>query len=487
MNPLKSLRQLWRHTSLRIRLTSLFVLIFGGTLAVLGILTFRFLSDSLSKEFDDALYNYAIDVTESITLDSSGDLEVAIPQLDHQKIYPFFLGTALIQVRSIKGEIMVQDGNFGTFEIPYRREFSRIEQGEDVLFRTITELQGLPVREAEGYRVVNLAIDNSPIPQLVLQVAVPMTFLESQIANRKLVFELIIPLVILVSALAGYSLSFSALRPISEMISKAHGIEASNLSERLPMPLAKDELFQLSATMNEMLSRIEKSYRSQERFVSDASHQLLTPLTIIKGELESERKKNPAPWLLSLSQEVDQLIQLTRDLLLLAQADAGEANLQFSELFLEDVVVEAIARAEKLAKPKGIKISFNMTTERAEAVDRPRIKADEGLLLNAIFNIVENAVKYSPSDETVRVELFWREKVQVLSVQNKGPSLPQGQEEAIFERFSRANSERPGYGLGLAIAKKISDLHGARLWAQTGAGAPLNNAGALFFFEIKNI
>lgn len=474
--------------SIRLRLTLLFVLVFGSTLVVFGFLTLDFLSKALEKEFDDALYNYAVDISESVTLSASGDLAVVTPNVDRQKIYPFSFGTALIQLRSISGEILTQVGDFGNLQIPFKRDFKLLEKGEEVTFRTLNALEGLPSAEAEAYRVVNFPIDNSPVPQLVLQVAVPLTFLERQIHSRKYFLEFLIPLIIIVATLGGYFLSTRALKPVTEIIKKAHDIEAQNLSERLPVPLAKDEVHNLATTLNEMLGRIEKSFQSQERFIADASHQLLTPLTIMKGELEAQLKREPAPLLESLHQEVDHLISLTKNMLLLARADAGISGLQFSNVFFEDIILESIARAEKLAKEKSIKLTFNMNSELAENSDRPQIRADDDLLMNAIFNLIENAIKYSPPGETVGVELVWKAKTQVLSIKDQGPGVPDEKKDLIFQRFTRATSQSPGYGLGLAIAQKIAELHEAKLWAQNSVtSGNQTEKGALFQFEIKNI
>jgi signal transduction histidine kinase len=419
--------------------------------------------------------------------------------VDRQKIYPFSLGTALIQIRSINGEILTQVGDFGDLKIPFKREFSQLEKGDEKAFRTFGYVPELsPGDEPQSFRVVNLPIDNSPVPQLILQVAVPLTFIEGQIHTRKVFLELLIPLILFVATLGGYFLSTRALMPVAQLIGSAHEIEALNLSARLPVPVAKDEIRSLATTLNEMLNRIENSFLSQEKFIADASHQLLTPLSIMKGELESHAKHKDLeiarPLLSSLSQEVEQLISLVRNMLLLARADAGIAGLQFSQVFFEDVVLESIARAEKIAKSRGVKIIFNMRSERNDDHDRPQIKADEDLLQNAIFNLIENAVKYSPPSETVSVELVWEEARQLLHIRDHGPGLPKEQIETIFQRFSRGTQNAPGYGLGLAIAQKIAELHNAKIIASnqyqgasndTGKG-PGEIVGAHFVFEIKN-
>jgi signal transduction histidine kinase len=293
--------------------------------------------------------------------------------------------------------------------------------------------------------------------------------------------------------LAGYFLSTRAMKPVSQMIDKANEIGVLKLSERLPEPLANDEVRLLAQTLNRMLDRIELAFSSQERFVADASHQLLTPLAVMKAEIETQAKVSPSPWLESLLYENDLLVSLVKNMLLLARVDAGLSALSFSEVYLEDLVLEAIARAEKLAAKKDIGIHFNMSSELAENSERPRVHADEDLLQNTIFNLLENSIKYSPAGSTIRVQLHWQIQTMTLSIKDEGPGIADNQLALIFNRFSRGSTSSkstPGYGLGLAIAKKIADLHQAKLWAENNKPAsPQNHLenGVTFHFEIKNI
>lgn len=486
----KTIRDLTKRVSIRLRLTLLFVLIFGGSLIGFSIVTFEFFSHALEQEFDDALYNYAVDVTESITLDPSGDLALVPPQLDRYKIYPFSLGTALILIRHRAGGILEQVGEFGELEIPYRREIERLAQGEDPVYRTLTRLDGLPLPEADSYRVITISIDNATPPILMLQIAVPMTLLENQLANRKLALEFGIPFTLLLAGLAAYFLSSRALNPVSGLIRKSREIGVSNLSERLPLPQARDEVRTLAETLNQMIERLENAFLSQERFIADASHQLLSPLTILKGEIEQAIRQGHAKEieLKSFLQETDRLAKLVQDLLLLARVDAGPETLGMAPLELEDVILEAIARAEKSARPRGTRISFNILNESGES---RQVRGEEDLLMHLVLNLLENAIKYSPDGSTIQVILNqWPER-QELTVADEGPGIPPEELDKIFARFYRGRSKkeqtRPGYGLGLAIARQIAKLHDARIWAENLANPADQGAGARFHFEIKNL
>jgi signal transduction histidine kinase len=488
---LQKILNLSRLVSIRWRLTILFVTIFGTTLVLFAIFIFNFLATTLQREFDDALFNYAVDVNESISLDSNGDLSFQNPAFDKGKLYPFALGTALIQIRNKNGEALSRVGDFGSLNVPYHTEVDKLNKGEEEAFRTITKLEGLPNKEAEEYRMVTLPIDNSPVPQLLLQVAVPMTLLEDQIASRKRIMEISFPVALLIAIVGGYLLSMRALQPVTEMILTTKAIGGEKLSARLSVPVVNDEIQALALSLNEMLARIERAFESQERFIADASHQLLTPLTIMRGEIESALRRNEfgKPLLESTLQEVGHLSQIVQQLLLLARVEAGKSALQFSSVALDEVVFEAVGRANRSALQKNIRIQFNINNSTSTQV-RPLVHGDFDLLQNLVYNLIENAVKYSKSDEVVRVELHWHDHFQLLKIEDSGPGIPETQLSLIFERFHRAPSREEGHGLGLAIAKKIADGHSAKLWVENKYLNSLDKtekSGCCFFFEIKNI
>ena len=487
---LKKIRDLTKRTSIRWRLTLLFVAIFGTSLATFGFGMFEFLSGTLQKEYDEALYNYAVDISESISLDPSGDLSLNPPRVDKEKLYPFSLGTALIQIRHRNGRILEQFVDFGELDLSYKKDIEHLSKGEDAAYRTTTRLDGLPNQEASSYRIITVPIDNNNPPQLILQIAVPLTILENQIRDRKVILEYGIPLILLTASLFAYFLSARALKPVREIIQKAHDIEVTNLSQRLPIPAAHDEVFELAVTLNQMIERLEKAFRSQERFVADASHQLLTPLTILKGELEqSKRAANWTPEQIdSLLQEVDRLTKLVQDLLVLARVDAGMGTLVLSPLFLDEVVLDAIGKVEKLARPRNIRLTFNIHS--SEGAERPTLNGDEDLLSHLLINLMENAVKYSPDHSQIQVKLEQNRNTQHLVIEDSGPGLAEGELEMIFERFRRGRLKdgqtKPGYGLGLAIANQIARVHGGVLWAENRRNSDGSVAVAAFHFALKN-
>jgi len=227
----------------------------------------------------------------------------------------------------------------------------------------------------------------------------------------------------------------------------------------------------------------------QERFVADASHQLLTPLTIMKGELEQGLKTLPSspekPVLESTLQEVEHLISLVKNLLLLARVDAGLDAMRMQTLYFDEIVLDSISRAEKLAREKEIRLKFDILNSMPDG-GRPPTRGDEELLQNLVFNLIENGIKYSDPKTSIQILLQWTPEYQTLQVIDSGPGIPVDQSETIFERFRRAQAlskKAQGYGLGLAISRQIALLHGAELSASNRT----DTQGSVFQLRIKNI
>jgi len=450
-----------KKLSLRTRLTLLFAFIFGSTTLLFAIFSFYKLHDTLLSDFDNALYNYTIDVSQTIEIGAKNDLNIPPLIVEEGKIFPFPSGTALILVRHISGKILVKNGSFGQFDPPYKKDIEHILSGSEASYRTLSNISDIPEAEAGTYRQITFPLDSETQPTLFLQIAVPMVSLENQLKQLENILTFGLPFVIVVAIIAGLYVASRALRPVQNIISVTNKIEARDLHERIPIPPTKDEIQQLAITLNLMLERIEKSFDSQERFVADASHQLLTPLTILRGEIETHVQDfvnaKDSKLYRSLLQETDKLSKIIKDMLLLARIDSGQNTLQLDEIYVDEIVLDVISRLQKLATQKNIQIKLNLFGQEL----RSAIPGDHDLLSNLITNIIENAIKYSSTDSTIETSIEWTQTSTLLSIADNGPGIPENMKSHIFNRFSRADtsSKTSGFGLGLAIAQKIAKLH----------------------------
>lgn len=474
-----------KNFSLRARLTTLFVLIFGSTTILFSLFSYYKLNQSLLHDFDNALFNYSIDISQTIEIGPKNDLNFPPLTVEEGKIFPFPSGTALILVRHISGKILIKNGDFGHFTPPYEKEIQEIRHGNEAAYTTITNTKDIPEAEAGSYRVITFPLDSETKPVLFLQIAAPMVTFETQVEQFKNILTFGLPAVLFIAILAGLYFTSRALRPVQEIIQFTHHLDASDLHERIPLPQTQDEIRTLAETLNQMLERIEKSFESQERFVADASHQLLTPLTILKGEIELHQKKLDADLptkalFKSLLQEVDNLAKIVKDMLLLARIDAGESAISFSEIYIDEILIDVIARLQKIANAKNIQIKLDFNNQEKRAA----VKGDSDLISNLITNLIENAIKYSNQNEPIHVTLEWTEAESTLNVEDFGVGIPEKLFPQMFNRFSRldSSSKTKGFGLGLAIAQKIAHLHGADI-----RFVPKATQGALAKLSFKHI
>lgn len=426
-------------------------MIYGSTTILFSLFAYHKLNESLLQDFDNALFNYSIDISQTIEFGPKQDLSLPPLTMEEGKIFPFPSGTALILVRHISGEILSRSGDFGTFVPSFENEVKKILAGADSAYTTITDIDTIPEAEANSYRVITFPLDSDTNPTLFLQIAAPRVTFETQLQSLKIVLTIGLPAVLVVAILAGLFFASRALRPVEEMIQFTHRLNADDLHERIPLPNSRDEIRKLAETLNEMLERIEKAFTSQERFVADASHQLLTPLTILRGEIETTSNDK------SLLQEVDNLVKIVKDMLILARIDAGEGALQFSEIYLDELLIDVISRLQKMAKPKNITISFDLLNQDL----RKPIQGDADLLSNMVTNLIENSIKYSSSGQSILVKIDWANGLSKLTIEDSGQGIPKELQPQVFNRFSRADtsSYTKGFGLGLAIAQKIAHLH----------------------------
>ncbi|MGH7607587.1 MAG: sensor histidine kinase, partial [Gemmatimonadales bacterium] len=264
------------------------------------------------------------------------------------------------------------------------------------------------------------------------------------------------------AVLVGRWIAGRALEPVDRMITEVREItDGRSLHRRLAVPMEKDELGRLAGTLNQMMARLERSFAALRRFTADASHELKTPLTVVRAGVERAitRPDQPQDTLAGLEetlQEVNRMTELLEALLTLARADEGRAELHREPVDLRTIMEEAQETAELLAEQAGVTVEIRIP--RAPVV----LAADRSRIRQLILNLVENAVKYTPRGGRVSVELGAHDGRVVLTVADTGIGIAPGDLPHIFDRFWRADpartrtGERPGVGLGLAISKWIT-------------------------------
>lgn len=491
-----------RSMSIRFRLTALFVAIFGVTLIAFAALTYNTFSVNAQAEFDAGLYNYSADIAESIDINLFGEILIQKEPLSSaRRLFPFSVRNALVQIANSSGRIVARSEELRKFSLPLDRSDLEFLAAHGTELRTYpgTRIMGGSPRvggAAGAYRVLDRVVRDRGPYAFILQVAVPDASLQEQRRRLLLFIFTSIPITLLVATLGGLFLSRRALLPVRMIIERVRSMGSADLGERLPVPPSHDEMRQLSLTLNGLLSRLQLAFQSQERFISDASHELKTPLSILRGELDVLRSRaRPMSELLaflgSASQELDYLSRIVEDLLLLARVDAGVEALSPTQTRLDELLLEAIERLDPAAKKKEIRIRFDLDGNDFGT------RGDADLLRGLFKNLIENSIKFSPEGSLVEVRLVERERTLIVTVKDQGPGIPPELAGRVFERFYRgpdAQKKAPGTGLGLAIARRIAEVHEADLtlvpMEASDRNEPVNTGssagpGALFRFEIK--
>jgi heavy metal sensor kinase len=339
--------------------------------------------------------------------------------------------------------------------------------GPGTSFQT-TNLEALQYRVARRQFVVDGNV-------YLVDAAVPTEPFDQALDSFRLTEKRFLPLLVVLASLLGYWLSGRALAPVNRIIQGAERVGIRNLSRRLEVPQAKDELRRLTEHLNAMLDRIEASVKRITQFTADASHDLRTPLALIRtnAELALRRPRSESEYrealarILAASEETTGLIE---QLLMLARADANVAQLKLEPTSLYSVLQRVGQKARLLALGKGITFSEHLVPYSHS------IPANETALERLFMSILENAVKYTPAGGHLALRLHLENGQAVIEVRDTGIGIAEKDLPHVFERFYRADQARSretcGSGLGLSIAKWIAEIHGGavELQSQPGVG-----------------
>jgi signal transduction histidine kinase len=266
---------------------------------------------------------------------------------------------------------------------------------------------------------------------------------------------------IIVTLLTGLIFSSQLVKPISSIIRDVNAISSHNLSKRLPSGNSHDELNQLILTFNELLDRLQDSFNTQRRFISNASHELSTPLTSILSQLQVtfQKERNIEEYkrvMLSIQEDVEQLRQLTKSLLEIAKA-GSQGSIELTELRVDELVMKLVSDVKRINENYEVNFTIDEIPEDEKSLN---VFGNYDLLYSALKNIIENGCKYSP-DSTSRVELAFDQNDIHIRVMNKGDVINEQEIEQIFQPFFRGENvgETRGFGLGLSLARRLIALH----------------------------
>jgi heavy metal sensor kinase len=338
-------------------------------------------------------------------------------------------------------------------------------RGQGISFQT-TNFEALQYRVARQQILVDGNV-------YLVDAAVPTEPFDQALDNFRLIEKRFLPLLVILASLFGYWLSGRALAPVNRIIQSAERVSVRNLSRRLEVPKAKDELRRLTEQVNLMLDRIETSVKRITQFTADASHDLRTPLALIRtsAELALRRPRSDSEYrealarILATSEETSELIE---QLLMVARADANVAQLNLEPTDLHPVLEAAGQKANVLASAKSLGFSQSLIH-----IARP-VVANEAALERLFLTVLDNAVKYTAPGGRVALTLSLHESQAIIEVHDTGIGIAAKDLPHVFERFYRADQARSretrGSGLGLSIAKWIAESHNGSIDLESTPG-----------------
>jgi two-component system OmpR family sensor kinase len=332
-----------------------------------------------------------------------------------------------------------------------------------------------------------LAVTVSAGPQRFLfVVAAPLREQQRALAQARQAFFLAIPLALLLASLGGYLLARKSLAPVIAMGEEAAQIGASNLTERIRVPKSQ-ELGRLANIFNDLLARLDQSFGQQKRFMADASHELRTPVAVIRGESEVALSGPIRPVdeyresLAIVHDEGQRLTRMVDDLFILARADAGEYPLLLTDFYLDESLHECVRSVRSLAAEKNLDVVYQSPAKEIA------FRGDEPLVRRMVLNLLYNAIKFTPKSGRVEVSVKGNSHSCEIVISDTGPGIPVAAQSQVFDRFFRVDKARSrdesldgsGAGLGLSIAKWAAELHGGKIILERS-----NDTGTTFVISL---
>lgn len=449
---------------LRVRLTLWYGSALATVLIIFSIVLYAITARNLRDAVDQSLEETAATAVRS--LEERGFL----PLIDEEELLSQFPELARIdkffQIFSPSGTITIRSPNIKQHEVPLSRA------AMETTFNGKTIFESAKYPNEPPLRLISVPIIYRGNLLYIVQVGTSMESIEDTLRRFLVLLTVAIPIALAVSLAGGWFLAGRALRPVDAITLAAQRIAAGDLSQRLTMSAAPDEIGRLAGTFNDMIGRLDASFRQIRQFTSDASHELRTPLTVMKGETELVLRR-PRPLedyqsvLESNLEEIDRMTHIVDELLFLSRADMGEVKMESLPVALESLVEDIYRQATLLGQDRNIEVVLGTVMPAV-------VQGDELRLRELLLNLVENAVKYSYPGGKVEVALVTDGRQARLSVTDQGIGIAKEDHKRIFDRFFRTDDARAhtkkGTGLGLAICAWIAESHKGRVEVKSDIG-----------------
>ncbi|GLV56828.1 two-component sensor histidine kinase [Dictyobacter sp. S3.2.2.5] len=463
--------------SLRLQLAAWYTIAFAVLLLLTGVVFYQYLERSLEASVDTDLGLRSQQIASSLVL-HQGTITLHDPTLALPGLDPAVHGTdtissevnqgTLVRLLDAHGKLLGETPAFHTLQAP-KSSVTQPLQG--------TPWQGTVLSTSDQeVRLYSRTLTSAGKPLAVIQVGESLATLHALLHQLVAALLAVGALVLVSCALGSYWLAGRSFAPMKQLAETASKIQAGDLHQRVPVPPVRDEMQYLALTLNRMLDSLDESFSRQRRFVADASHELRTPVTVIRNKADVALKKSRTPQeysivLQGISAETERLSQLISDLLALARGDEGQAQFEHETVRLDTLIESVVANAEELAHKRNIRLSI-------QTLPPVTLLGDEARLIQMMLNLLDNAIRYTNPGGSVQVDLLVNVSEVQFIVQDTGIGIAPEHLPHIFERFYRADPSRTrtrssGTGLGLSIVEWIVRKHegSIEVSSQVGQGS----------------
>jgi len=441
-----------KFKSLKLRVLIWFGGILSTILTLFSFAFYYFLEENINLTIQTNLYHKAIYIQENILSDLTKNRLIKGDNL---------IGLEIAIIKS--GKIIAQTESFTL------KNFKKYIENENSFF--VFEI------EEENVEAIYRLNFKKPFKGVILIYQKGINNKAEDVEDTMLV---LVPLLLLLLLFAGSKLIDKILIPIKNITKTTKEITVNNFSNTIPKPKYDDEIRELVDSFNDMIERLKEGVERIDRFNSDVSHELKTPLTVIKGEIEITLKKlRDAKYyqqsLKTILFETDQIQTIVQNLLLLTKYTKENIKNSFEICYIDELLLNSINQYQSLAKNKNIKINLN----KIKSIQ----KEANPLLISTIFsNLIDNAIKYTPQNRNIYISLYQKDKI-YFEIRDEGIGIDKKQISKITDRFYRVDESRNkkirGFGLGLSIVKKSVELHNGKLKIKSQKGV-----GSVVAYEI---
>jgi heavy metal sensor kinase len=453
------------HRSLAFRLAVWYALLLSATFGLVGTGMFFGVEQYLRSDLRDTLRRRSAQLGEIVQQTPAGAVDAAIAEQVETRIAPE-LNNRFVRVTRAPAHVVYLSG------LPADHDFDPASVPAPSSTWPLKALTR-PVSAGAAHLMILAAPIDTVSGRYLIEFGTSLAPIDAVQERLLGLLLLLLPALVVCAAGGGYLLVQRALRPVERMSQTAEQISVQDLDARLPVAPTGDALQRLSISLNHMLARLRDSVQSSRRFLADASHELHTPLTVIKGELQQiaggescgpEVRERVG----SVLEEVARLEHLVSGLLALSRMDAGEAQREWVDVDLGDLAASTVEQMRLVAEDRGVQLI-------PAALPGVTVRGDRGRLKQVIVNLLDNAIKFTPRGGVVNLRTEQRDGGGVLEVRDSGIGIPAPALAHVFDRFYRVDEARSredgGAGLGLSIVRSICSAHGAEIEVESAPGA----------------